>query len=248
MRHLWSFLAGIVAAPLTWLLIALGQSGSARTVTGWVNSGSFNTANLIEAAAYLLVAGILLGLLGTLRVSPLGPLVAGLLLIAPYGGLFANPFAVRDAVPAGWKLLGDPLPLRLPLDNGTLFLLGALLLMATFSVQRWRRWPAVPAAPASTEVEAAPEPDPATPVAAEQATTEPPASEPAATGSGTSPAKPAPAASEPDPSPQPPSPQPPPKRAPRKQPATPPKPAVPAPRGDAESPWTTPPRSSDSRG
>lgn len=243
MRHLWSFLAGIVAAPLTWLLIALGQSGSTRTVTGWVNSGSFNAANLIEAAAYLLVAGILLGLLGTLRVSPLGPLVAGLLLVAPYGGLFANPFAVRDAVPAGWKLLGDPLPLRLPLDNGTLFLLGALLLMATFSVQRWRRWPAPAAAvPASTEVEAAPEPDPAAPVAAEGATSEPPASEPAAAEPAASPAKPAPAASEPDPSPQPPSPQPLPKRAPRKKPATPPKHAVPAPRADAESPWTTPPR------
>ncbi|MGI5212208.1 hypothetical protein [Plantactinospora sp. CA-290183] len=142
MRHLWSFLAGLVAAPLTCAMIALGQDGSARTVAGWVELDRFNTANLIQAAVYLGVAGVLLGLLGTLRVSPLGPLVAGLLLVAPYVGLFIDPFAVRNAVPTNWEVFGDPLPLLAVLDNGTTFLIGVLLLMATFSVQRWRRWPA----------------------------------------------------------------------------------------------------------
>jgi hypothetical protein len=141
MRHLWSLLAGVVAAPLTWILITLGQDGSVRTITNWVDVGTFNTANLIEPAVYLAVAGILLGLVGTLRISPLGPLVAGLLLITPYAGLFADPFTVRDRVPTTWKVLGDPLPLRLPVENGTLFLIGVVLVMATFSVQRWRRWP-----------------------------------------------------------------------------------------------------------
>ncbi|MGI5147695.1 hypothetical protein ACQEVC_15180 [Plantactinospora sp. CA-294935] len=156
MRHLWSFLAGVVAAPLTWALIALGQDGSARTVTRWVEVGTFNTANLIQGAVYLGVAGILLGLLGTLRLSPAGPLAAGLLLVAPYVGLFVDPFTVRDAVPANWKVFGDPLPLVNVLDNGTTFLLGVLLLMATFSIQRWRRWPGpvAPApAPTSSDVE-----------------------------------------------------------------------------------------------
>ncbi|GAA3747597.1 hypothetical protein GCM10022225_34280 [Plantactinospora mayteni] len=156
MRHLWSFLAGVVAAPLTWALIALGQDGSARTVTRWVEVGTFNTANLIQGAVYLGVAGILLGLLGTLRLSPAGPLVAGLLLVAPYAGLFVDPFTVRDAVPANWKLFGDPLLLVQALDNGTTFLIGVLLLMATFSIQRWRRWPrpvAAGPAPTSSDVE-----------------------------------------------------------------------------------------------
>jgi hypothetical protein len=147
MRHLWSFLAGVTAAPLAWMLIALGQHGSAETLTRWTNLGIYHTANLIEPAVYLAVVGILLGLLGTLRLSPLGALTAGLLLTVPYVGYFAEPFAVRDAVPAGWKLLGDPMPLLLPLENGTLFLIGALLLMATFSVQRWRRWPAATVVP-----------------------------------------------------------------------------------------------------
>ncbi|MGW0432956.1 hypothetical protein ACWDV4_10485 [Micromonospora sp. NPDC003197] len=156
MRHLWSFLAGIVVAPLTWVLLTLGQDGSSRTVDRWVELGTFTTANLIEPAVYLAVAGILLGLLGTLRVSPLGPLVAGLLLVTPYVNLLIDPFKLQEAIPDDLRFRGDPLPLFLPVQNGTLFLIGALLLIATFSGQRWRRWPAraeaaVPApAPASS--------------------------------------------------------------------------------------------------
>lgn len=142
MRHLWSFLAGVVAAPVIWVLLALGQDGSGQTVNRWVQIGTYNTANLIEAAVYLAVAGTLLGLIGVLRVSPAGPLVAGVFLAGPYVGFFVDPFAVRDRVPTGWSLFGDPVPLLLPLDNGTTFLIGAALLIAVFSGQRWRRWPA----------------------------------------------------------------------------------------------------------
>ena len=112
MRHLWSFLAGLAVAPVTWVLVTLGQDGSVRTVDRWVEIGTYSTPNLIEPAVYLGVAGILLGLLGTLRFSPFGPLVAGLLLAVPYLGLFVAPFSVRDRVPDDLKLLGDPLPLR----------------------------------------------------------------------------------------------------------------------------------------
>ncbi|MBQ1014698.1 hypothetical protein KBX53_27915, partial [Micromonospora sp. M51] len=149
MRHLWSFLAGLVVAPITWVLVTLGQDGSSRTVDRWVEIGTFNTANLIEPAVYLGVGGVLLGLLGTLRFSPLGPLVAGALLVTPYIGMFVAPFSVRDAIPHEWKVFGDPLPLRLPVENGTLFLIGMLLLMATFSQQRWRQWPTPAAVPAT---------------------------------------------------------------------------------------------------
>jgi hypothetical protein len=145
MRHLWSFLAGLVVAPVTWVLVTLGQDGSGRTVHRWVEIGTYSTPNLIEPAVYLGVAGILLGLLGTLRFSPLGPAVAGLLLVVPYLGLFVAPFTVRDRIPENWKMLGDPLPLRQPLENGTLFLIGVLLLMAVFSGQRWRQRPVGPA-------------------------------------------------------------------------------------------------------
>jgi hypothetical protein len=132
------------------VLVTLGQDGSSRTVDRWVETGTFNTANLIEPAVYLAVGGVLLGLVGTLRFSPLGPLAAGLLLVTPYVGMFVAPFAVRDAIPHEWKMLGDPLPLRLPVENGTLFVIGLLLLMATFSGQRWRQWPRAATEPAAT--------------------------------------------------------------------------------------------------
>ncbi|MER7168254.1 hypothetical protein ABT336_19570 [Micromonospora sp. NPDC000207] len=158
MRHLWSFLAGLAVAPVTWVLVTLGQDGSSRTVGRWVEVGAFNTANLIEPAVYLGVGAILLGLLGTLRFSPLGPLVAGLLLVTPYVGMLVAPFQVRDRIPQGWSVFGDPLPLELPVDNGTLFLIGVMLVMATFSRQRWRRWPRTGAA--VTPPAAAPQPEP----------------------------------------------------------------------------------------
>jgi len=141
MRHLWSLLAGVVAAPLTWVLVSMGQSGSSGTVAGWAESRRFDTLDLIEPAVYLAVAGIVLGVIGTLRFSPLGAVFAGLLLIAPYAALFADPIAVRDAVPDSWSVLDRDIPLVVPLDNGTLALLGMLLVVAAFSVQRWRRWP-----------------------------------------------------------------------------------------------------------
>ncbi|NGM12147.1 hypothetical protein [Verrucosispora sioxanthis] len=158
MRHLWSFLAGLVVVPVTWVLVTLGQDGSADTVNRWVEIGTANTANLIEPAVYLAVGGIVLGLLGTLRISPLGPLVAGLLLVTPYVGLFVSPFQVRERIPSDWKFLDDPLPLALPVENGTLFLVGMLLLIATFSGQRWRRWPVAVPQPESGTLDA-PAPD-----------------------------------------------------------------------------------------
>jgi hypothetical protein len=142
MRHLWSLLAGVVVAPLTWCLVALGQSGSQEKIGDWVNTRRFDTVDLIEPAVYLVVAGILLGLIATLRISPLGPLVGGLLLVAAYVGMFISPLNVRKAIPDTWEVYDRHLPLRVPLDNGTLLLIGVLLLMAVFSTSRWRGWPA----------------------------------------------------------------------------------------------------------
>jgi hypothetical protein len=153
MRHLWSFLAGIVAAPLAWLLLATGQHRSQVTVGDWDAAGAFNTAQLIGPVVFLVVAGVLLGLLGTLRWSPLGPLAAGLLFVLPTIFLFVNPFRTLDSISGedGWTLLGQDFAPRLPVENGTLLVLGVLLLMAAFSSHRWRQWPTAlePIAPAT---------------------------------------------------------------------------------------------------
>lgn len=146
MRHVWSLLAGIVAAPVAWLLLATGQHRAGTTAAAWEATDTFNTADLLGPAAVLAVAGVLLGLLGTLRWSPAGPIAAGLVLVLPTAFMFADPFRTLDTIsgPEGWRLLGQDFMPRLPVQNGTLLVLGALLLMAAFSAQRWRRWPASP--------------------------------------------------------------------------------------------------------
>jgi hypothetical protein len=141
MRHLWSLLAGLVAAPAIWLLVAAGQNESSETVARWVKNDTYNWANLISPTVYLAAGAVVLGLIAVLRVSPMGPIVAGLLLVAPYAGMYLSPFKVRDAVPDRLSLFGNKVPMDVALDNGTIFLIGATLLLATFSAQRWRSWP-----------------------------------------------------------------------------------------------------------
>jgi len=174
MRHLWSLLAGVVAAPLAWLLIAAGQTQWQGTVQEWNLAGRFDTADLVVPGVFLAVAGIVLGLLATLRVSPAGPLVAGLLLLVPTIGMFIHPFDTADMISDedGWVLLGQAVDPRVPVANGTLFMLSALLLMAVFSAHRWRRLPAVVAAPVAVDAEVPPTPG-AAPVVVDDRPAEP---------------------------------------------------------------------------
>ncbi|HEY8471987.1 MAG TPA: hypothetical protein VIL37_05060 [Natronosporangium sp.] len=152
MRHLWSLLAGVVAAPLAWLCLSTGQYRSSQTVAEWNQENFFDTAELIAPAAFLVAAGIVLGLIGTLRWSPVGPLVAGLLLVVPTVFMFIDPFRTLDAFSLDQprRLFEQDYQPWLPVENGTLLVLGSLLLMAVFSAQRWRRWPASATAASAT--------------------------------------------------------------------------------------------------
>ncbi len=156
MRHLWSLLAGVVSAPVVWLLLASGQYRAQAVVAGWSAAGRFDPTDLVGPVILLAVAGIVLGLLGTLRWSPAGPVAAGLLFVTPTVLMFAHPFQTlegffRPADASPRRVLAQDLAPWLPVENGTLLVLGALLLMAVFSSQRWRRWPGAPrpAAPAA---------------------------------------------------------------------------------------------------
>jgi hypothetical protein len=148
MRHLGSLIAGILIAPAAWILIALGQQKSATTIAAWQQSGGYNTRDLLLPASYLLAAGILVGLIATLRISPVGPLVAGLFYAGTYVGLFISPTRVRNAVPGTLNLLNRDIAMRTPLDNGTLLLVGIALLIAVFSFGRWRARPSAVPVPA----------------------------------------------------------------------------------------------------
>jgi hypothetical protein len=61
--------------------------------------------------------------------------------------MFVDPFVVRDAVATDEqrRLLGQDLDLLLPVGNGTLLVLGALLLVAVLSAGRRRTSPIAPA-------------------------------------------------------------------------------------------------------
>jgi hypothetical protein len=146
MRHLWSLLAGLAAAPLAWLLLAVGQHNAQQRVAGWEQAGFFSTAQLIWPVIVLGLAGLGLGVLATLRWSPAGPAAAGVLLVLPTIFMFGNPFRTLDFFSYGQtrRLFGQDLAPWLPIENGTLLVIGTLLLVAVASRQRWRQWPLVP--------------------------------------------------------------------------------------------------------
>src|SRR5262245_8117404 len=154
MRHLWSLIAGVVIAPVVWGSLALGRGESAATFEKWAQSDTIYTGDLIKPAAYLVAAGVLLGLIGTLRFSPLGAVFAGVLFILPTVGALIDPGTVGDILPDEIKVAGQEIVPMDPVVNGTLLFAGALMLVAAASAQRWRHWPA--AAPVGADVSGTP--------------------------------------------------------------------------------------------
>jgi hypothetical protein len=148
MRHLGSLIAGIVAVPLGWLLLAFGQVGSAKAFATAASTGTYHTHDFIRPLIFLAVAGIVIGLIATLRISPLGPLVAGVAYAGSYVALLVAPKRVFDALNYNVKIAGQSADLTLPLTTGASLAIGAALLVAVVSVSRWRRWPRPDAAPA----------------------------------------------------------------------------------------------------
>src|SRR5262245_45583351 len=95
MRHLWSLLSGLaVTAAVRGPFSVLPPQGPT-----WL------------PLAQLIVAGILLGLVAATRISPVGPVVAGLLLLTPAvlafaaGGIYADVFRRPDLwdLGGGWR-------------------------------------------------------------------------------------------------------------------------------------------------
>jgi hypothetical protein len=154
MRHLWSLIAGVVLAPIVWAVAAYGQAVTAQ-VSAKGAPTSFESKLLIAAAAFV-GAGLLFGLIGSLRVSPVGPLIAGLGYLGSYGFAIAAPKAAHDAF--DWvATVGDyKVYFLTPVTTGLIPVLGGALLMAVFSAGRWRSWPA--SAAAAEPVAASPAP------------------------------------------------------------------------------------------
>ncbi len=135
MRHLFSFLVSVILAPVIWVLVALGETKIFRQLA----RGPFDRTDFVVPLLLLVGAGILIGLIASTRISPVGPAVVGLAFLALQVWYVVDIRQVFDAMPD--SLFDTPRAATTPLDTGTATVLGVLLLMSVLSVRRWQRWP-----------------------------------------------------------------------------------------------------------
>ncbi|MEU7868283.1 hypothetical protein [Dactylosporangium sp. NPDC049140] len=155
MRHIRTLIAAIVVAPLAWVLLALGQERSANAFAGTSHGSALRPDDFLRPLLLLAAAGLLLGILGTLRFSPLGAAVIGVLYASSYTMLLVAPSRVVDLFSDDVWVAGRHLDLAAPIRTGTTMVLGVLLLIGAVSGQRWRSWPR----PAGSAPEKAPAED-----------------------------------------------------------------------------------------
>lgn len=165
MRHLLSIVLSLILAPL--IYIAAGFSAVKLGVATAATSLDWTAAGLGVAGG--LFAGGCYALLVMARLSPFGPVLAGLAYIGVTLWAVLDKAGFASALPA--KLLGEEGVLLRPVGAGTL-LLAVPLLFTIFSPRRWRRkptpdsaaplYPGAPAsaAPAYTETAATTYPSP----------------------------------------------------------------------------------------
>jgi hypothetical protein len=148
-RHLATVIAAVVLGPVTWVLLALGQD---RSTAVFATDDPPSAGDPLAPFVFIAVAGLLLGVLGTLRLSPLGATLVGLGYLGSAVAAIVAPTRVVDLLDHTVRVAGHDGNLATPVRTGSAALLGALLVVAVASVKRWRRWPQ-PAAPE-------PEPEP----------------------------------------------------------------------------------------
>ncbi|SCE66151.1 hypothetical protein GA0070607_0085 [Micromonospora coriariae] len=142
MRHIKTVIAALIVGPLAWVLLAAGQGRAMRVFADAQDSGDALDPNaLLKPLLVLAAAGLLLGLIATVRISPIGSVLAGLAYIVSYAGLLFSPVRLLDLLSHKLSVAGYQIDLLTPVRTGTTLLLGSLLLVGVASVQRWRRWP-----------------------------------------------------------------------------------------------------------
>ncbi|MET7750057.1 hypothetical protein [Micromonospora sp. NPDC005367] len=142
MRHIKTVIAALIVGPLAWVLLAAGQGRSLRVFADAQDNGAAPAATaLLKPLLVLSAAGLLLGLISTVRVSPLGSVLTGLAYAASYAGLLVSPAWLLDLLSHKLSVVGYQIDLLTPVRTGTTLLLGLLLMVGAVSAQRWRRWP-----------------------------------------------------------------------------------------------------------
>lgn len=128
MRHLWSLL---LALGLTPMIYAVAGVSAARLA----DAHQLGTAAGIGLGAGLL-AGVLYAVLVMVRLSPVGPVVAGLAFLGVTIWSLVDRDGFASLIPA--DLFGEKGALHRPVGMGTA-LLAAPLILTVFSPRRWRK-------------------------------------------------------------------------------------------------------------
>ncbi|HEY3504108.1 MAG TPA: hypothetical protein VGN37_15150 [Actinocatenispora sp.] len=136
MRHLSSFLAGIVVAVVAWAVLGWAQARLGGTAVTGINQHSWGTYQV--PLLFFAVGGLLIGLIAATRISPSGPLIGGI------------GFVVLQLAYVLWPGFLNWLPDSVfgqhdiwtrPARSGMAAVLGLVMLVAVLSVRRWQRWP-----------------------------------------------------------------------------------------------------------
>lgn len=131
MRHLLSVLLALVLAAIVYV----GAGFSAAWFAEASAQGDTDVAKGLLGLGAAVVAGGLYSILVLARISPMGPVLAGLLYLGVGAWAITNPKLFADTMPA---LLGVNGALRAAVPFGT-SLLAVPLLITVFSPRRWRR-------------------------------------------------------------------------------------------------------------
>jgi hypothetical protein len=140
MRHVCTLIAAVLVAPLSWLLLAAGQDGSAQAFATARDIGAVDAGDFVRPVMSLAGVGLVLGFLGTLRFSPLGAILIGGGYAATYLGLLVDPGGVLGLFPPRVPVAGRSIDPTTPIRTGTALLLGAFMVLAALSISRRRRW------------------------------------------------------------------------------------------------------------
>lgn len=130
MRHIWSLIAGIVAAPVILFLLSIDLQYAQVRLFG---------NGFLLIFAQLIVIGLLVGALAALRISPAGSVAAGVLTLIPT--------IIALVSPSAYYTLFSPLQFQMDVvrfdalggaSSGGGIALAGVMLMAGASRGRWR--------------------------------------------------------------------------------------------------------------
>jgi hypothetical protein len=133
MRHVLSVVLGIVLAPLIYIAAGVSAVKFTESRVG----GSLELAPTAIALSAALAAGGLYALLVMARLSPVGPVLAGLIYLGATIWALVSPSSFTDTLPG--DLFSVEGALYAPVGMGTV-ILAVPLLVTVFSPRRWRRY------------------------------------------------------------------------------------------------------------